>query len=344
MRAALESLLTRAWLQRGWLAWLLLPLTAVYALASALHRWWFRHGPGQAGRVSIPVIVVGNVVAGGAGKTPIVMALVRHLRARGWEVGIASRGHGRRHADVRLVQAQSSADDVGDEPLLLAQRCQVPVAVGRRRLDAVRALQQAHPAIQVVVCDDGLQHHALHHDIALCVFDERGLGNGWLLPSGPLREPWPRSQVSDSVQFVVSTGESPDVTGHRVQRQLATHAINGRGDSRALSHWRGQTVTALAGIAHPSRFFAMLQQQGLKLGAALGLPDHASASLLSQAVQQAPATQALLCTEKDAVKLWPEHPEVWAVPLDTRLPDELIWQIDASLTAKLSSPHGQQTA
>jgi tetraacyldisaccharide 4'-kinase len=343
MRAYLEALLTRTWLSRGPLSWVLLPVAVVYALISAIHRWWFRRGPGNVGRAGIPVIVVGNVIAGGAGKTPLVMALVQHLKDRGLAVGIVSRGHGRASRHVEMVQDNATAQDVGDEPLLLARRCQVPVAVGSRRLQAIQALRRAHPALQVVVSDDGLQPHAMHHDVALCVFDDRGLGNGWPLPAGPLREPWPRVLPENSTQFVVATDRANMPGAYVVQRALARQAINGRGQTRPLSDWRDQTVTALAGIARPQSFFDMLQAQGVR-PRTLPLPDHADTALLAQTLAQLPRHQDVLCTEKDAVKLWPQHPDVWAVPLELKLPEVLMSDIDRALDPKLSSPHGQQTA
>ena len=344
VRTSLESILTRSWLQRGVVAWLLLPLALLYRFVSRVHRGWYACGLGARQTATVPVIVVGNVVAGGAGKTPVVMALVEHFKQQGWSVGIVSRGHGRRHGGATMVHAAMSADDVGDEPLLLAQRCHVPVAVARRRMAAVHLLLHTHPHTQLIVSDDGLQHHAMQHDVALCVFDERGTGNGWPLPAGPLREAWPRQPWPGSVQFVTHTGGVNPPDGFRITRQLAPHALNGRGDTRALTHWTSQPVTAIAGIAHPARFFALLQQQGVNVATPLPLPDHAGREQLARALIDVPPGQAVLCTEKDAVKLWPSHPEVWAVPLHTELPPDLLTRIDEVVAAKLSLRHGQQTA
>ncbi len=355
MRADLESLLTHSWLRRGVLAWILLPVAVVYRLLTWLHRRWYDLGLGRVERADVPLVVVGNVVAGGVGKTPVVMALVDHFRQRGLQVGVVSRGHGRSGTQARLVAAEDVAQDVGDEPLLLSRRCAVPVAVARRRMDAVRVLMQSHPHTQVIVSDDGLQHHALWHDVALCVFDDRGVGNGWPLPSGPLREGWPRRPRPGSMQLVVCTGEKSAAVrlddpgnSYQAERQLAPVARNGHGQTRPLAGWLGQPVHALAGIAHPDRFFAMLTQQGLALSTRHALSDHATLMEIER-VLAAPAGDAAsghdwLCTEKDAVKLWPRHPDVWAVPLITTLPDTLLRRIDALLAPKLSLPHGQQTA
>jgi tetraacyldisaccharide 4'-kinase len=350
MRPTLESCLTRSWLHRGTLAWLLLPAALVYRLLSIAHRGWYAWGLGRVERAPVPLVVVGNVVAGGVGKTPVVIALLEHFQRRGLQVGVVSRGHGRSHDQAHLVTPSDSAQDVGDEPLLLSQRCGVPVAVARQRMDAVRALMQAHPHLQLIVSDDGLQHHAMWHDLALCVFDDRGVGNGWPLPAGPLREAWPRTPRPGSAQWVLHTGANalPDQDRHlptfRVERQLTGVARNGLGHSRPLTDWVGHPVHALAGIAHPERFFAMLEQQGLQLLTRQALSDHASLSELSNALHQIPAGDALLCTEKDAVKLWQQHPDVWAIALQATLPDALLNRIDEWVQPPLSLPHGQQTA
>ena len=350
MGPILESILTRSWLQRGVLAWCLLPLALVYRLLTFMHRTWYAIGLGQIERAPVPVWVVGNVVAGGVGKTPVVMALVEHLRRRGLQVGIVSRGHGRTNDQARSVVAGDAAQQVGDEPLLMAQRCGVPVAVARRRMDAVRALLHAHPHTQLIVSDDGLQHHAMWHEVALCVFDDRGVGNGWPLPAGPLREAWPRTPRPGSVQLVLQTAASsmtriPGADGcYRAERRLAEVARNGHGQTRKLSDWNGRPVRAVAGIARPDRFFAMLEQQGLQLSARHALSDHANLSEFEQALGHLSSEESVLCTEKDAVKLWALHPEVWAVPLQLTLPEPLLSRIDGLIRPPLSLPHGQQTA
>lgn len=169
------------WLQRQWFdqrrltpaLWLLLPLAWLYAGLSALNR---RLAKPKC--LPVPVIVVGNIIVGGAGKTPLTLWLARQLRDRGWRPGIVSRGYGRSGDEVRAVSAQSRPEDVGDEPLLLARRSEVPVWVGRHRAVAGEALLAAHPEVNVLLCDDGLQHYALARDVELVVFDARGAGNG----------------------------------------------------------------------------------------------------------------------------------------------------------------------
>ena len=232
----MKRALQRAWLRRGLLACTLWPLSLVFGLVAAARRAAYRAGLFKSERVGVPVIVVGNVIAGGSGKTPIVKAVVEHLKQRGWRVGVVSRGYGRNTADCREVFATSNAADVGDEPLLIARSCAVPVFVARKRVEAARALLRAHPQIQVIVSDDGLQHYSLARDVEICVFDDRGAGNGWLLPAGPLREPWPRP-----VDFVIG----PE--GFAVARALASEAMRADGSRMPLSQLQG--VTAVAGIA-----------------------------------------------------------------------------------------------
>jgi tetraacyldisaccharide 4'-kinase len=265
--------------------------------------------------------VVGNVIAGGAGKTPVVQAVVKHLKDRELRVGIVSRGYGRSTADCREVRADSAASDVGDEPLLLARTCGVPVFVARSRIEAARALLRAHPQTQLIVCDDGLQHYALARDVEVCVFDERGVGNGWLLPAGPLREPWPRT-----VDFIVGPG------GFAVTRELAPQAVRADGTRVAVASLHG--LTALAGIAKPQAFFDMLRAQGAGIERTIALPDHHDFSSLPDVRGE------IVCTEKDAVKLWRIRPDAWAVPLQVQI-DRAFW---TALDAKLSSTDGPQTA
>jgi tetraacyldisaccharide 4'-kinase len=260
-------------------------------------------------------------------------------------VGVIARGHGVDNLQVKEVRLDSHATDVGDEALLVKQRCKLPVFVGRQRALAAQALLKTYPRTQLIISDDGLQHHGLGHDIALCVFDDRGLGNGWLLPAGPLREAWPRRDISRTVnsttstkQYLVHTGQLPFENSFKADRQLSAQAVNGKGQTRTLESFQGQAVQALAAIAQPELFFQALQAQGLQLAATHALPDHAP---LQHWTPSRP--EQLLCTEKDAVKLWPHLPQAWAVPLHCQLPDALLTQLHIDVQA-LSSGHGQKTA
>lgn len=324
--------LQRAWLDRGPLARLLWPMSLLFGLLAALRRACYRRGWLAVERIDVPVIVVGNVIAGGAGKTPVVMAIVQHLQARGIPVGVISRGHGRRTDDCREVRADSDPLDVGDEPALVRRSTGAPMFVARRRIDAARALRAAHPEVRAIVSDDGLQHQALARDIEICVFDDRGIGNGWLLPAGPLREHWPRP-----ADLVLHTGAHPAFAGFTARRALADVALRSDGTSIPLSALRNGPLIAVAAIASPQAFFAMLRARGLALSSCIALPDHHG---FEDWVHVPTAQATVLCTEKDAVKLWRHQPDALAVPL--RFTPEPAF-LDA-LDAQLSSLDGHQAS
>ena len=332
----MSQVLLRAWTRRGTLACLLWPLSLVLRGLVAIRHALYRRGLLATHRMPVPVVVVGNVVAGGAGKTPVTLALLEHLAARGLRAAVVSRGYGRTASGCTEVTFATSPADAGDEPLLIARRTHVPVFVGSDRVEAARRLLQAHPGTQVILSDDGLQHRALGRDIEICVFDDRGTGNGWLLPAGPLREPWPRP-----VDLVVHSGTHPAFGGWRARRELARTAVRADGSTAALSALAGVPLTAVAGIAQPAAFFAMLREQGLLLDEEMALPDHTDFAGAGLALQ---AAGTLVCTEKDAVKLWQLRPDAWAVPLQVTLDAGLLNAFDALLDAKLSLPHGPQTS
>ncbi len=330
--------LQRAWLRRGALAWSLRPLAWLYGALAAIHRGLYRLGLRPVDRLPVPVVVVGNVVAGGAGKTPVVIALVQHLQARGLRPGVISRGYGR-HGDAACHEVRPDDTDArlaGDEPLLVARRCQVPVVVGARRAQAGRLLLARHPQVQVLVSDDGLQHQALARDIDICVFDARGTGNGWLLPAGPLREPWPRH--ADLVLRPVGLAA---LAGFDIGRHLASEAVRADGKRRALADLAREPVVAVAGIAQPEAFFAMLRAAGVEPDRTLALADHHD---FEAQPADLPVQGTVVCTEKDAVKLWRHRPDAWAVPLQVAI-DPAFWTaFDRLLAAKLSSNDGFETA
>lgn len=331
----MSQVLLRAWTRRGLLARVLWPLSMMVRGLVAFRRLLYRMGVFATHRLPVPVVVVGNVVAGGAGKTPVTLALLEHLAARGLRAGVVSRGYGRSASGCAEVTMASSPGQAGDEPLLIARRARVPVFVGSDRAAAARALLDAHADVQVILSDDGLQHLALARDIEICVFDQRGTGNGWLLPAGPLREPWPRP-----VDLIVHSTSQPVFAGWRARRTLARDAVRADGRTTALSALAGVPLTAVAGIAQPAAFFAMLREQGLLLDEELALPDHADFSVTGPALRTA---GTLVCTEKDAAKLWQHRPDAWAVPLQVTLDEGLLRAFDALLDAKLSLPHGPQT-
>ena len=324
----------------------MLPVAALFGALSALRRGLYRVGWLRAHKLAVPVIVVGNLVAGGAGKTPTVMAIVRLLRERGFRPGVVSRGYGRTGADLVDVQLDTPAARCGDEPLLLRLRTGVPVMVGRDRVAAGRELLRQHPHLDVVVSDDGLQHWQLARDVQVLVFDERGAGNGWLLPAGLLRERVPLAVPPRTLVLYNADAASTPLPGELAVRSLAGVVSlvdwwKGQAASRsALEALKGRSIVAAAGLARPQRFFDMLRASGLNIEA-MALPDHHGYSELPWPTQ----TADVVVTEKDAVKLDPARmgrTRVWVAALDLRTHPSF----DAALLALLPppSPHSPENA
>jgi tetraacyldisaccharide 4'-kinase len=329
---SLESTFTRAWLRRGPLALALLPLALVFRLLSSIRALLYRHGLKQGERLPVPVIVVGNIFIGGTGKTPLTIWLAEALRAAGMRPGVISRGHGGAQSAPREVTPMSSPVDVGDEPLLIAARTGCPVVVGRKRAEAGRALLAAYPEVNVVITDDGLQHYALARDIEIVLFDGRGVGNGWLLPAGPLREPPSRRRDFT----VVNAPEITPALARAVGGQPFRMALAGdcaeplarAGEAVPLAQFKGRRIVAAAGIGNPGRFFAMLRGAGLTIGE-LALPDHHD--FLDRPFDAVDA-DVILITEKDAVKCrqldnLKDDPRLWVVPVTARIDPALAEQI-----------------
>lgn len=319
-RPTLAERLQGEWLTGGTLSVALLPLSWLYRALLGLRSLLYRTGLKRVEPLPVPVIVVGNWIVGGAGKTPTTLALLALLRARGLRAGVVSRGYGREGAGVHLVTRFSTAREAGDEPLLIHLRSGVPVAVGSDRVAAARALLAAEPGLQLLVSDDGLQHWRLPRQLSLLVFDERGLGNGRLLPAGPLRQP-PRALAGDQLVVYNAPRPSTALPGFVAERRLA-------GAVTLADWWAGRAaqmdallalrrqpgLLAAAGVARPQRFFDMLAALGLKFDT-LALPDHADFADLPWPAD----TAAVVLTEKDAVKLPPERVgalPVWVVTLD----------------------------
>lgn len=275
----------------------------------------------------VPVVVVGNIYVGGTGKTPLLIALIKELSARGWHPGVVSRGYGAKVGGQPNV-GQGALDPLafGDEPALIAARTGVPVAVHPRRPEAVRSLLAAYPEIDVVLSDDGLQHLALDRDVEIVVQDARGIGNGRLLPAGPLREPASRLASVDALITNVNAGDSAGPTRQIAARQVDMR-VSGRvavnlcsGEQRALASFSGVTrLGAAAGIGRPARFFSMLRAAGIAPATELALPDH-----YDYAVSPFGALNldVILITEKDAVKCRHlDDPRLWSVAVSANLSD-----------------------
>ena len=321
------------WLAAHWdrftpVSALLTPLSVVFRAAVALRRMAYATGIAAMHRVPVPVIVVGNVSAGGTGKTPAVLWLVQHLRARGYRPGILSRGYGGRHASPHRVTPESDPYAFGDEPVLLASRSASPVWTGVDRAAAATAAIAAEPACNVLISDDGLQHYALGRDLEICVLDgTRGLGNGWLLPAGPLREPPSRLGTVDAILVNGGTGEPAPATGAaQVQVPRFRMALEGRefynleDSSRRIGpeSLRGRRLHAVAGIGDPGRFFRHLQGLGLDF-VAHSFPDHHPFRAADIGYAEA---DAIVMTEKDAVKCRAFATDThWALPVDAAIDD-----------------------
>ncbi|MEW6205111.1 MAG: tetraacyldisaccharide 4'-kinase [Pseudomonadota bacterium] len=282
-----------------------------------------------------PVLVVGNLIAGGAGKTPIVMAVCQYVAARGGKVGIVSRGYGRStNTPVLIDPAHSSPDagDAGDEPLFLSRETGCPVAVCADRNQAVQLLLTHFPDLDLIVSDDGLQHHHLARQIEWVVFDRRAHGNGRMLPAGPLREPLSRL---DTVDAVLCSNICPEALSkalnwpcgddwHAIEVQLVgfRQLISGHvlTIEQAREQWKSLALAAFTGIADPNKLFDAIQSAGLNLDASRGLPDHFNYpdDFCTQFNQQ-----VLITSGKDAVKLSDSNPKVWVAEISVKLPPAL---------------------
>lgn len=330
LRSALEARINQRWYARhpGWL-WLLWPLEWLYAALVLLRRWAYQRGWLPSQKVRVPVVVVGNIVAGGAGKTPLIIALVHALSERGWRVGVVSRGYGRRSRGLHWVSAESSAALAGDEPLLIATQTGCPVVVAEQRARAAHTLAEA--GCNLILADDGLQHYALARDVEIVVIPGgRGDGNGHLLPLGPLREPvWRRR----AAHLQVSVGPQPhsDHTVWSVHPRCGDLIRLRDGQRVGLHRFAGQEVFAVAAIGHPQAFFAALDQAGLR-GTRRAFADHHEFS--NEDFLDA-AEQPILMTAKDAVKCPFLHGrEAYSLEYFVTLPAGLLTALEHHLPAR----------
>lgn len=329
-----------AWLERCWYGhspwrFVLAPLSLIFILIVSIRRLAYTRGWLRVTRLPVPVVVVGNISVGGTGKTPLVIWLAEQLRAAGWHPGVISRGYGGRSEGA--VPADADPALYGDEPVLLARRLSCPVWVGRRRAEIGRCLLAAHPGVDVLISDDGLQHYALARDVEIAVIDgRRGLGNGWPLPAGPLREPARRLTQVDAV-VINGTWTAPGPAPEGYVMRVVGDRFSPLADPTCCvgpDHFSARPATAIAGIGHPERFFAHLRALGLT-PRTQAFPDHHAYRR-----EELPAGTVLM-TEKDAVKC-------------TRLGLNDAWflRVDAVLDAglkeeilqKIGHRHGPETA
>lgn len=294
----------RIWYEGAATRWLLSPLSVLYWLIVALRRSLYRHGVFKQYETRVPVIVVGNITAGGTGKTPTTAWLAQRLRERGFSPGIVSRGYGGSKANTPMrVDIGSDPAIVGDEPVLLAMRAECPVIVDADRVRAAAML--VDDGVDVIIADDGLQHYRMARDYEICVIDGiRGLGNRWMLPAGPLREPVGRLYDIDQVLVNGRLAQPAETLSEVEQNALefnlvAVEACRLNGSLiRQLEAFAGSTVHAVAAIGNPARFFDLLRGHGIEV-IEHAYPDHAT--LTSGDLDFADECDILM-TEKDAVK------------------------------------------
>ncbi|HFV9238194.1 tetraacyldisaccharide 4'-kinase [Enterobacter mori] len=311
-------MIARIWSGESPLWRLLLPLSWLYGLVSGAIRLMYRLGLKRAWRAPVPVVVVGNLTAGGNGKTPVVIWLVEQLQKRGIRPGVVSRGYGGKATHYPLLlTADTTTAEAGDEPVLIYQRTGVPVAVSPVRSDAVQALLAGH-AVDIIITDDGLQHYALARDKEIVVIDGvRRFGNGWWLPAGPMRERASRLQSVDAV--IVNGGQAkPGEIPMHLQPGMAVNLLTG--ERKAVEQL--SALVAMAGIGHPPRFFATLEQCGARPEKRVPLADH-QALVEGQVDALTVPGQSLIMTEKDAVKCRAFAKENWwYLPVDAELSGE----------------------
>lgn len=327
----------RVWYENARLGWVLLPLSGLYWLLSGCRRLLYKSGVLRTHYAPVPVIVVGNITAGGTGKTPTVIWLTQLLSERGYRPGVVSRGYGGSKSKSPMrVDANSDASVVGDEPVLLARRSNVPVVVDADRVRAATMLVE--DGVDIIVTDDGLQHYRLGRDYEICVIDgSRGLGNRRLLPAGPLRESAER--LIDIDQLLVNGRMAADQEASVAEQNairfelVATEVSRLNGSlTRPIERFAGKTVHAVAGIGNPTRFFDLLRAHRIQV-IEHAYVDHAA---LSKSDLDFGDDFEVFMTEKDAVKLGRSVADkFWLVPVELQIDPvhalPLIEQIESRL-------------
>ncbi|WP_426360206.1 tetraacyldisaccharide 4'-kinase [Pseudocolwellia sp. HL-MZ19] len=326
-------LIEKVWFKQHQAKWLLvpllLPITLLFYVLTGLRRLFYRLGLFKSFKVSAPVIVVGNIGIGGNGKTPVAIFLIEQCQKMGLKAGVVSRGYGGKAPHYPyLLNENSTANEAGDEPVLIYNRCNVPVVVGSDRVAAAELLIQQ--GCNIIIADDGLQHYRLARDIELIIVDaKREFGNGLLLPAGPLREGRWRL---NSVDYVISNGAlKPEscinLADNHLEMilcpQFVCNVKTGEKISLQIFIKANNTVNAMAGIGDPERFFTTLRQQNFALNNAVGFVDHHHFTVTD--LTQFSAEVPLLMTEKDAVKCQgfaQEH--WWYVPVGAEFSEQAV--------------------
>ena len=336
------------WLHRNWYEggssyWLLLPLTGLFWILVLLRRWLYRIGVLGSKQAVAPVIVIGNITTGGTGKTPLTIWLVQQLQAHGYSPGVVSRGYGGERSQTSMrVDSASDPAEVGDEPVLIAQRAACPVVVDQDRCRAAEML--VADGADVVIADDGLQHYRLARSYEICVVDgARGLGNGHLLPAGPLREPASRLNQVDQVLLNGSLQKADPVLSAVKQQAIEFSLqpakalrLNGTAE-KEIGDFAGTTVHGVAAIGNPQRFFDLLRAHGMQV-IEHAFPDHAALS--SEQLRFGDDFDVLM-TEKDAVKLGDSLPDkYWSLPVELSIDSQRAESWMAELVARLKTEEG----
>ena len=328
--------LTRIWYRQfHFITVFLLPFSMLFAACTALRRWMFRVGIKKIKRVSVPVIVVGNITTGGTGKTPFVIWLAHYLQSQGYHPGIVSRGvGGKKHRLPHIVKLTDSTDHVGDEAMLLAEHTQCPLVICADRVAATRHLLQ-HFHCNIVISDDGLQHYRLGRDIEIAMVDgARRFGNHYLLPAGPLREPISRLQKVNFV--IINGGHAPDELTMTLQA-TALISVQDKQKTFTLSQFPHKKVHAVAGIGHPEQFFQMLKQQGFDVIEHI-FPDHYTYRAKNLHFND---SLPIFMTEKDAVKCRSfADQRYWYLSVTAKMSDGFEQKLWAQLTSIVKSSEG----
>ncbi|MDD9893812.1 MAG: tetraacyldisaccharide 4'-kinase [Gammaproteobacteria bacterium] len=317
-----------AWIERSWYGsrpfWPMLLLQPLYVAVTAFRRWAYATKLFSAWKAPVPVLVVGNISIGGTGKTPLTIALVEEAQTMGLRVGVVSRGYGRDNELTRVLKADDSATVVGDEPLLIFQRTSAPAAVASKRSDAAKALL-AEQQLDLLIADDGLQHYALARDAEVVVVDsQRGFGNGWQLPSGPLREPQQRLNKADAV-VINQRGGQHEQFSHELALSTPMTLAPGElvnvvtGERLSLGSFKDQSVIAIAGIGNPQVFYDGLAKLGMNVEPLYFQDHHVFTDRDLPGLEK-----TIVMTEKDAVKLAPiakakQHHNCWYIPVTATL-------------------------
>ncbi|MDR8523535.1 tetraacyldisaccharide 4'-kinase [Shewanella fidelis] len=328
----MQAWVNKLWYQGHPLRFLLWPLSLLFAVITGVRRQLFKFGLKQATKLPVPVIIVGNITVGGSGKTPMVIYLIELLRKQGFKPGVISRGYGVEIEGVRAVRPDDLAMNVGDEPAMIVARTQVPMVVGAKRVDAAQKLLSEFD-VDIIISDDGLQHYQLGRNIELVILDgERGLGNGMLLPAGPLREGAWRLQSVDQVIVNGVTNSTTATFANEQSMQLQpTKWLPVSATSEACSPTANDELVAMAGIGNPQRFFNSLIEQGYQVSQTQAFDDHSRYS--ESVLDELASGRLLVMTEKDAVKCRDfAKDNWWYLAVDAKLSSSF----DKQLLAKIN--------